>query len=353
MNKVKSKETAASSDGGQNEAGLFYDKACVVCGGAVPGERIGEVSEHEYTNTTTANFPVYRCPECHLVYLYPRPDRSELSTIYPSNYYSYHLTEQAGSGDEAMSFVQKLFYNLNLKNYKKRIKPYLKARPTGRPLRVLDIGCGVGTQLDLMKNILGDCETYGIELDDKAVEKARKRGHKVYHDRFEELELEEAYFDVIISIHVIEHVERPDLFIKKCSDVIAKDGIIMLETPNTDSVDFALFKKGHWGGYHAPRHWYLFERRTLERLAQESDFEVVDSGACTTSVNWNWTCHSILMRYVGRTVADAIFPPIKIFYGGIRSLVILGFFALLERLLLLLTGRGNSIWIVLEKRSRP
>ncbi len=53
-----------------------------------------EEVEHEYKNTTSDVFRVVKCRDCSLVYLNPRPDISELPTIYPSEYYAYHLSRE-------------------------------------------------------------------------------------------------------------------------------------------------------------------------------------------------------------------------------------------------------------------
>jgi SAM-dependent methyltransferase len=184
-----------------------------------------------------------------------------------------------------------------------------------------------------------------------AAEQARGRGHTVYYARFEEAELPAHHFDIIISLHVIEHVARPDLFLEKCRDVLAKDGLILIETPNTDCLDFRFLQGHHWGGYHAPRHWYLFRRETFTVLADRLNLRIKASSPYPVSVFWNWTCHSLMQSALGRRIADVLFPPVTIFYGGLRSLFILGTFSVLEGLQMRLTGKANGLWIVFSPAS--
>ena len=63
---------------------------------------------------------------------------------------------------------------------------------------------------------------------------------------------------------LIEHVDSPDLVIKKAHDMLEKDGILFIETPNINSWDFLLFKKRYWG-WHTPRHWYLFNQNLFQK----------------------------------------------------------------------------------------
>jgi len=331
------------------EIKVYYDSSCVVCGEKAPGKKIGSVREHEYLESTDMEFPVYRCENCGLVYLYPRPDVSELNVIYPKTYYSYNIIMNAPDKNEKKSFVQKLWFKIQNRGYKKRIVKYLKSIPSDRPLRVLDIGCGVGHQLDNVKSLLPDCETYGIEIQEIAAEKAKKRGHTVYLGRFEDIDLPKNYFDVIFSIHVIEHVARPDLFMKKSLDILTDNGVVMYETPNTDCLDFYFLKRKHWGGYHPPRHWYLFNIKPFRKLAERFNAEIYGYGAYTMSNFWSWSFHSLFLRIFGRKIADFLFPPVKILYGGLQSFIILSYFAVLERILLFFTGKANSLWVTFGK----
>src|SRR5438309_750893 len=61
--------------------------------------------EHEYDNTTDDVFDVVRCKNCGLFYLNPRPDVCELKTIYPDNYYAYHLQDKNVEAENTTSLL--------------------------------------------------------------------------------------------------------------------------------------------------------------------------------------------------------------------------------------------------------
>ena len=183
------------------------------------------------------------------------------------------------------SVVKSIWFKLGKYNYRKRILPFIDPQPLQRPLRILDIGCGAGAQLDNIRELLPESrETFGVDINKTATDKARQNGHVVYDGRFEDVELPKGYFDIVYSIHVIEHVERPDLFIKKCLELLTLEGILLIETPNTDSLDYRIFRKRHWGGYHAPRHFYLFNVDTFRHLSIRLNAEIVAFAPYTTSV---------------------------------------------------------------------
>ncbi|MBN1364218.1 MAG: class I SAM-dependent methyltransferase [Syntrophaceae bacterium] len=332
-----------------NKFKVHYDYSCVICNAKTPSQFIGGVSEHEYSQTTSLIFPVYRCCTCQLTYLYPRPDVSELKTIYPPDYYSYNLSmNKPETESNKRSFVKTIWFWMNLRTYRTKLSPFIK-QPAERTLKILDIGCGTGAQLDNMKKLFPYSETHGVDINKLALEKAEKGGHKLYYGRFEDVNLPCGYFDVVHSTHVIEHVERPDIFVQKCLDLLSPNGILLIETPNTNSLDYKIFKKGHWGGYHAPRHWYLFNIETFRNLAKRFNAQIIYYAPYNTAVFWNWSCHSICKALFGKKIADRLFPPITIFYGGLHSFIILSFFSILERIILGLFNKANSMRIILKK----
>jgi 2-polyprenyl-3-methyl-5-hydroxy-6-metoxy-1,4-benzoquinol methylase len=57
--------------------------------------------------------------------------------------------------------------------------------------------------------------------------------------------------------NLIEHVRDPVQELIKARSLLKDNGVIFIETPNTDSWDFKVFNR-YWGGLHTPRHTFLF-----------------------------------------------------------------------------------------------
>jgi SAM-dependent methyltransferase len=70
--------------------------------------------------------------------------------------------------------------------------------------RVLDAGCGSGRTLDELAR-LG--EAHGMELNPSGVAAARARGHHVLEGRVEAIPYEDASFDLVTCLDVIEHTD--------------------------------------------------------------------------------------------------------------------------------------------------
>lgn len=111
---------------------------------------------------------------------------------------------------------------------------------------ILEIGCGVGVWT---KIIGGKCKQItAIDLSEKMIEKAKKRFPKAkyYCEDFLKFNCKEK-FDKIFSIRVIEYAEDKELFVKKCSELLKRNGkltIITKDNPNLwDIININWFQK--------------------------------------------------------------------------------------------------------------
>src|ERR1700758_853641 len=100
------------------------DVPCTNCG-AQDDTRICSGREHEYDNTTQELFHVVRCNRCGLVRLNPRPDVSELSTIYPTNYYAYNLVSLESARAE-QTRKRSVVQDIKRRMYQRRLSQILR-----------------------------------------------------------------------------------------------------------------------------------------------------------------------------------------------------------------------------------
>jgi 2-polyprenyl-3-methyl-5-hydroxy-6-metoxy-1,4-benzoquinol methylase len=244
---------------------------------------IGNGQDFEY-HTSRETFSVVRCNSCGLIYLNPRPVISEFKKIYPSTYHAYNFSKNNfGFPYKVRSFIEKW-----------RLMKDCRRLPDNA--RILDIGCGDGFHLSLLaKSGKKNWSLEGIDIDKNAVEAARLKGLKVHMGTIEELDLPEESYDLIFMIMTIEHVERPDKTICSIKKLLKKGGRLVIVTDNTNSVDFKFFKKHYWGGYHFPRHWNLFSRHSLKRLAKKTGFDVINLRTIVSPVNWVYSIHNALV----------------------------------------------------------
>ncbi|MEI6643873.1 MAG: class I SAM-dependent methyltransferase [Novosphingobium sp.] len=231
--------------------------ACPLCGKAETRFH-AEAHDIEYC-TSDESWVWHACDHCGVLFIDPMPvDR--LSEIYPANYYSY------GAGKA--STVQKIKEALD----RRRFKGLLSAIP-GTELSVLDIGGGSGWLLDMVKGAdRRVTHTTVVDLDAGAADLARAKGHTFVQGRIEDAELE-GQFDFILMLNLIEHVSDPRAMLAKVRRLLKPGGQLFIKTPNYNSLDARLFRHRSWAGFHTPRHFVLFQRRSLEALCNECGLE--------------------------------------------------------------------------------
>jgi 2-polyprenyl-3-methyl-5-hydroxy-6-metoxy-1,4-benzoquinol methylase len=101
---------------------------------------------------------------------------------------------------------------------------------------VLDIGCGLGEFLEMMRD--AGIPARGIDMSDESVAMCRHKGLEAGRaDLFEYLAaLPEASLDGIFCAQVVEHIppERLPEMIKLCASRLSRNGAIAIETPNPE-----------------------------------------------------------------------------------------------------------------------
>jgi len=117
---------------------------------------------------------------------------------------------------------------------KKNIQFYLPKFEGRRP--VLDIGCGRGEFLEMMRD--AGIEARGIDLSEESVARCRQKGLNVEQaDLFAYLrEAPDRSLGGIFCAQVIEHLPPAALpeMIRLASDKLSRDGLMALETPNPE-----------------------------------------------------------------------------------------------------------------------
>ena len=80
-------------------------------------------------------------------------------------------------------------------------------------------------------------------------------------------------FDVIYLGQVIEHLLDPYQFCKQVKSLLKPHGLLILTTPNLDSVQIDLFGPC-WSHWHPPFHRYIFSPRGLRLLGEDAGLKM-------------------------------------------------------------------------------
>lgn len=101
--------------------------------------------------------------------------------------------------------------------------------------RVLEFGCHSGLLSQYM--IEKGCSVTGFDLDEKAIEKARERKVDAYCADLNDAGSWQKYiqdkkFDIILFLHILEHLYSPFDVLKIATDYLNKDGYVIIALPN-------------------------------------------------------------------------------------------------------------------------
>ena len=130
------------------------------------------------------------------------------------------------------------FNPIRIRYIKDSIINNFKLDPTNTPLKkinILDIGCGGGLLSEPMSRL--GANVTGIDASKKNIEVAKFHAKKNrlrinYLCASPETLKAKIKFDVILNMEIVEHVEDLDLFIKKSSNLLKKNGLMFIATLN-------------------------------------------------------------------------------------------------------------------------
>ena len=186
--------------------------------------------------------------------------------------------------------------DMGINSRHKSIRRWLKEFGLKPDFKVLEIGCGVGTQTELLLRDLGpDGKVLAMDISPKSIEVAKERLKKyrnvelVANDATE-YDFEEKY-DMIIMPDVIEHIpiELHSKLFKKLASVLKRNGKIIIHIPNPyylqwvhknrpellQVIDQPIFTNILVDNIY-PHGLYIHSLRTYDIWVKECDYQIIE-----------------------------------------------------------------------------
>ncbi|MEW4531404.1 class I SAM-dependent methyltransferase [Maioricimonas sp. JC845] len=228
-------EAAIARADAEDHNGTTACPSCVAGGASFVGRKVG--------------FDIWQCIDCGLVFADPMPTDDELAEFYRSHPRNGKYTRKADSKRRRAA---------------RRIAR-LKRKVSGR--RFLDIGCSIGGAVEAARQYGFDAT--GIDLDAESIRQAlqlfpNNRFLQGTPDEFAEFGEQ---FDLLFCTEVLEHVPRPDHFMRAVRRLLAPGGLLYITTP--DIHHFRVPRNRlEWHGLKPPEHIAMFGRKALMTLTQ-------------------------------------------------------------------------------------
>jgi SAM-dependent methyltransferase len=138
---------------------------------------------------------------------------------------------------------------------------------------IVDVGAGYGTFCEVMKEINAFRKVIAIEPSTGLAETCEKKGIETINKPIEKVSLENV--SVVTNFEVIEHLFEPEEFVRACSKILPKDGILVITTPNIEGFELKMLKtlSPNIGG---PDHLNYFTPYSISYLLERCGFDVLE-----------------------------------------------------------------------------
>jgi 2-polyprenyl-3-methyl-5-hydroxy-6-metoxy-1,4-benzoquinol methylase len=201
-------------------------------------------------------YPLVRCIHCGLVFQERRPSQADLEeaqrTAYGRPGHRFNWWIETGI---------RLFRTA-------RVRLATRLVPPGG--RILDVGCGRGLFLHMLKQ--RGYEVQGTELSPAMAGHAYP-GVPIDVGELEPGRYPDASFDLIALSHVLEHLRSPDVTLEACRCALKPGGVLLVSVPNYGSIQARLGRE-FWFHLDLPRHLFHFTGETLQNLLIQQGFRI-------------------------------------------------------------------------------
>lgn len=201
------------------------------------------------------NIPIFDCLKCDVGYAGLQP--KNFDDVYSKDEY---LNKSIASYDKTRNYRIIRFG-------KERVSILKKYKSKGS---LLDFGCGTGWFMQSAKNTY---DVEGIEFSDSLRKWMLKKYGLV---TYKELSLTKKKYDIITLFDVIEHVPSPISLLKQLKSKLNYNGIILIYTPNKNSLGFDFLKHSN-NLLCPPNHLFYFNKKSFDFLSKKLKFKILET----------------------------------------------------------------------------
>ncbi len=189
---------------------------------------------------TPKEFKLQSCAACHSLFLNPLPAAGEIAGFYPSQYW----WNAARPG--FLKRLEAIYRKIALRDHIHFIMTAVSRSGSPKGNRLLDVGCGSGTLIGLLKK--RGLSVTGLDTSEEASQvAARESGVRV--------------------------ITNPREVLGEAQRILKPDGILIVQVPNIDSWQFGWFG-AKWYGLDVPRHVIDYSRQSIVKLLEDTGFSV-------------------------------------------------------------------------------
>lgn len=220
---------------------------------------------------SVSDYTIMTCSHCKSESTIPLPSKDDLNKAYQS----------FNAGE-----LSRTYFSEYCAAATRILKNELHAANISEPSsqnRFLDYGCGGGHFIKAAQNLGYRAE--GLEIDEESLAFSLKHSLHVNIGTFPDAKemFNEYRFNVVKSMHVLEHVVSPYEVFKSIYEVTENNGIIIISVPDQSSLPSLIKKKLHlfgikkseWGFVQPPIHLHGFCKDTFITLGNIFNLDII------------------------------------------------------------------------------
>lgn len=199
------------------------------------------------------HYRIVKCRRCGLLFSNPILEEDKINKLYKKSDFTFPLEAE---------YLKKTYWN-----YFEDLLP----KENKEKISVLEVGCSSGFFLEEIYK-RGVTNISGIEPGKESVAKAPKwLRNRIKIDVFKHGLFKKGSFDIICCFHTLDHVLKPNEFVRDTYRLLKNAGKVLFVAHNTDGLSVKIF------GEHSPifdiEHIYLFNPNTLLKLLEMNGFK--------------------------------------------------------------------------------
>lgn len=197
------------------------------------------------------------CDYCGLIQTNPRPSEKGLNFFYENHYRQFYQKTKKPS--------DLYLININKQERMKNVVDFLDDSIELKNINsILDFGSSEGAFFTSIINNGFSPTLFGVEPNqDFAKFSIEKNNAKI----FSNINQLDTTFDLIVLIHVFEHLLFPDKILQKLNTHLNENGFLYIDVPNADK--YSSLSDLHIG------HIFHFTTRTLKRIISQNGFDII------------------------------------------------------------------------------
>ena len=211
-----------------------------------------KIINYKFINEIFRDKYIVECKSCGIKSIYPNIHEEQLNN-YNNNYYlnAHKDLKLDKLAETFFCNIAKCRFNF-LEKFLKKEKLIIK--------NVLEIGPGRGHFYEQFAKNNNNVNYSILESDINYKKNFSKKNITIY-ENFEEILKND--FDLIIFSHVLEHIMKPNNFLKKIYKILKTKGVIFLEVPCLDYLYKDIFEP----------HVFFYSKETLSLLLKKNNFQ--------------------------------------------------------------------------------